>query len=135
MEWGSLFLLKVGDDRFMVFAVENEGGPEEFELGIRSGCLASPSEPCLAALFTAIKDGAIGDHRIEATLDAYWNRPAPAPGGTLAGMILRNLAYAPNDERYDLRLLADAKAKATLVADFARARREVFRAAIRRTER
>lgn len=135
MSVGSLFVQRVAAGRFMAFAVQDEDVPEEIVLGMESGCLTFPSEPSLEALFTAIEDNEVDGHLIDAPLDRFWNRPAPAGNKTLAGMILRNLAYAPDDERYDLRLLADAKAKAKLVADFAKDREETFLKAIKRIER
>jgi hypothetical protein len=52
----------------------------------------------------------------------------------LAGVILRNLGYAPDEERYDLILLKDAKKKAAMVAEFQNRRRGEFETAIKRLD-
>lgn len=128
----NVFLHRSAPNRFMIYAVENYDLPRGYVFGIGIGWESIPSQPALDAMFTPIEDNKIEAHDIVAPLDRYWNKPAPAKIGTLAGMILRNLAYAPDEERYDRLLLQDAKRKAEMVRDFAAERRKEFDAAIKR---
>jgi hypothetical protein len=134
MDKGSLFVDRVEPGRLMLYVVSEEVYPEEAVLGIRNGCLVFPSEPCLEALLKDTEYDRIDGHKVNVPFEQFMGWPAPAGWCTLAGLILRNLAYAPDAERYDLRLIADAKEKARLVADLAKARTETFKAAIRRLE-
>jgi hypothetical protein len=134
MDKGSLFVDRVKPGRLMLYVVSEEVYPEEAVLGIRNGCLVFPSEPCLEALLKDTEYNRIDGHKVDVPFEQFMGWPAPAGWCTLAGLILRNLAYAPDAERYDLRLVADAKEKARLVAELAKARTETFQAAIRRIE-
>ena len=52
------------------------------------------------------------DHRYTSVLyEDNEDRHVPAPSGSFAELILRNLAYAPSEERIDNLMLADAKKK------------------------
>lgn len=126
------FLHRKEKNCFILYGIKDEDYPREEVFGIGVGWLPIPSEPALDALLTHIEGSRIADHWIDPPIDIYWNKPAPAKSGTLAGMILRNLAYAPDEERYDLLLLEDAKAKAKMAQEFAKDRRNEFDVAIQR---
>ena len=128
----SLFLHKVGDNSFVLYAVEPS--VEHFEekvLGLDLWGIPIPHPESLDTLFIPIESSSVRPHFFEVPFK-YRNKPAPARPNTLAGMILRNLAYAPDDERYDLRLLEDARRKADMARKLSEERMAEFEAAIRR---
>lgn len=131
-EFAHCLLHKVSDNRFLVYLVEDAEFPKQRIFGIGMGWLSIPSELALDALLTPIEGGQYGEHEIDAPFHRHWNKPAPAKWNTLAGMILRNLAYAPDEERLDLLLLQDAKKKADMTRHFAEERRKEFETAIQR---
>ncbi|WP_018263987.1 hypothetical protein [Methylobacterium sp. WSM2598] len=57
---------------------------------------------------------------------------SPAPPNTIAGSILRNLAYAPEGERLDELLLADARDKVGALQTLLRAEEDRYRQGVRR---
>jgi hypothetical protein len=54
-------------------------------------------------------------HKFIVTIKSFSDRFSPAQGDSIAGAILRNLAYAADEDRVDNLLLADARHKAGLV--------------------
>jgi hypothetical protein len=131
-EMVALYLHRVERSRFMLYAVANDDLSKGDVWGIGMGWLSVPSEESLDALFAPIAGSEIGDHRVQAPFDRFWTKPAPAQPNTLAGMILRNLAYASDDDRYDLLLLEDARCKVSMASEFSKRRKEEFESAINR---
>ena len=58
-------------------------------------------------------------------------RHVPAPSGSFAELILRNLAYAPSEERIDNLMLSDAKKKYAAFQKLSIEREEEYRGAIK----
>ncbi len=129
-----LYMSKIKDGRYMVYCADPDYLPSPRAFGITDGRLPIPSVQSLDALLTDISSGRIGDLIVDVTMNHFWDNPAPAAPGTLAGVLFRNLAYAPQDERCDLLLLEDAKEKVRLASEFRKIRLETYRNAIKRLE-
>jgi hypothetical protein len=146
-EMCSFFLHRVGDNRFMIYGVFGAGGafdpewgktgPEDPVFGIKTGWLPLPSSSAIDALFTPIENPrfgvhGIGAHTINAPLHRHADEYAPAKPDTLAGLILRNHAYAPQEKRYGALLLEDARRKAAMTRDFIERRKKEFDTGMKR---
>lgn len=146
-EMCSFFLHRVGDNRFMMYGVFGAGGefdpewgetgPEDPVFGIETGWLPLPSSSAIDALFAPVENPrfgvhGIGAHTIDAPFHRYADEYAPAKPDTLAGLILRNHAYAPKEKRYGALLLEDARRKAAMTRDFIERRKKEFDAGMKR---
>lgn len=133
--YGSLMAVPRDKSTLSVFCVEDEACPPDDYLGMGWRSLALHGTASCDALLTRIIDGQLDGHDVRLDLRDESSKPAPAPADTLAGYILRNLAYAPEEERLDLRLLRDARLKAGMLAQHVATMRSDYDAAIRRLER
>ena len=128
----SLFLCRVSDTDYVFFNLDGDGNIREEEapfLGIpipimsREGCAAM-----LERLNACHHDLSL------LPFDEHRDRPCPAEAYSLAGLVLKNLAYSDESERYDKLLLADARRKEALLKAFSKARRDEYEQAISRLD-
>lgn len=105
-------------------------------LGMHSGHLVFLSPECSNALLERDdRYDSMDGHDISLLRKQDSSMPAMAPHNTLAGQILRNLAYAPEEDRLDLLLQQDAERKAELLKRFAADRAADYKKTISRIEK
>ena len=121
------------DTTVKFFGVQDEEYAKSEVLGMSSGYLVIGGAGATKALFTEIDyHNKVDGSSLELLLDDRWNKPAPADHSTLAGRILRNLAYAPDTDRIDLALLEDARRKQKMREAFVASEARDYDTAIKR---
>jgi hypothetical protein len=73
-------------------------------------------------------------HEVSLPFGEHWYRPCPGNTHSFAGLVLKNLAYSDESERYDKLLLADARRKEALLKAFSKARHDEYEQAISRLD-
>jgi hypothetical protein len=82
----------------------------------------------------AFADTQVSEHKFAYEIETCAGQFTPAPHDSIAGAILRNLAYAPKDKRLDRLLIKDAAARVKLMEDLAKRCKSEYDAAITRLE-
>lgn len=115
--WGDVFICRYGA-KFFAFEID----PSLYPLlqdNLSAGTLLLPGKRSLDLLF--LRSGSLdeGTHRLQFDIEDCAGHFSPAPHDTIAGALLRNLAYAEPSQRVDNLLLADAKARSKKVWELA----------------
>ena len=135
----SLFLCRVSDTDYVFFNLDGGGyididKEEESFIGMDSGgipIMARESYQIVAQLDDYLDHAS---HEVSLPFGEHWYRPCPGNTHSFAGLVLKNLAYSDESERYDKLLLADAKRKEALLKAFSKARRDEYEQAISRLD-
>ena len=96
-------------------------------LGVEGGFFTLPSDDAFQFVFA---DAFVDDHSIEYAIDDCAGHPTPAHHNSIAGAILRNLAFAAPEKRIDNLLLQDAKARFEKLSELAGTAKREYEAAI-----
>ena len=133
----SLFLCRVSDTDYVFFNLDGDGNIREEEapfLGMSDGGIPIMSREGCAAMLEPLFAWP-HDHDFSLLpFDEHRDRPCPAEAGSLANLVLKNLAYSDESERYDKLLLADARRKEEVLKAFSKARRDEYEQAISRLD-
>ena len=131
----TLFLCRVSDTDYVFFNLDGDGNIREEEapfLGMDNIGIPIMSREGCAAMLTQLD---AWPHDLSLLpFDEHRDRPCPAEAYSLAGLVLKNLAYSDESERYDKLLLADARRKEALLKAFSKARRDEYEQAISRLD-
>ena len=135
----SLFLCRVSDTDYVFFNLDGGGyididKEEKSFIGMDSGgipIMARESYQIVAQLDDYLDHAS---HEVSLPFGEHWYRPCPGNTHSFAGLVLKNLAYSDESERYDKLLLADARRKEALLKAFSKARRDEYEQAISRLD-
>ena len=133
----SLFLCRVSDTDYVFFNLDGDGNIREEEapfLGMSDGGIPIMSREGCAAMLEPLVAWPHGHDFSLLPFDEHRDRPCPAKAGSLANIVLKNLAYSDEPERYDKLLLADARRKEEVLKAFSKARHDEYEQAISRLD-